>query len=314
MAISKSLLTAAILFAAPVFAEDDVEAGPDMRPYVYIDAKAIENKTDNSGANFKGLIDRLDNGLTECGIYRVINSKSISEGTKDDDAFSVVADDGGKESKIETPAMKIYMTVMQYGFASSSGTDMYGKSSSTRQAKIELILKVVDMRTKETLKSKNISRSATGVATAQANLAEQVLQEANKKVVNDIISELVKLTPFNVLDVEEGEVVVDAPASSVKPGMQLVVYKKGKALRNRRTGKVTAKQKKVAVIGVVTIGEDSVTCKLLEGKITPDEDADEGDEYLKYTVRIPDIAAAASAVAPTAAPAAPAVNSAVNPF
>lgn len=311
MKCNKILLIAATLFVAPAFADDDAEAGPDMRPYVYIDAKAIENKTDNPAANFKGLIDRLDNGLTESGIYRVINSKSVSEGVKDDDAFSVVADDGGKGSKIETPAMKIYMTVMQYGFASSSGTDMYGKSSSTRQAKIELILKVVDMRTKETLKSKNISRSATGVATAQANLSEQVLQEANKQVVNDIIGELIKLTPFNVIDVENNEVVIDAPASSVKPGMQLVVYKKGKAIRNRRTGKVTSKQTKAAVIGVVTIGEDSVTCKLLEGKITPNEDAEEGDEYLKYIVRVPDVSVVST---PSVTPVVPPVNNAANPF
>ena len=97
MKCNQVLLIAATLFVAPAFADDDVEAGPDMRPYVYIDAKAIENKTDNPAANFKGLIDRLDNGLTESGIYRVINSNGISEGVKDDDTFSVVADGGGKE-------------------------------------------------------------------------------------------------------------------------------------------------------------------------------------------------------------------------
>ena len=119
------------------------------------------------------------------------------------------------------------------------------------------------------------------------------------------------MTPFNVIDVENSEVVIDAPASSVKPGMQLVVYKKGKAIRNRRTGKVTSKQTKVAVIGVVTIGEDSVTCKLLEGKITPDEDADDGDEYLKYIVRIPEVPVAPL---PSATPVVTPVNNAANPF
>ena len=119
------------------------------------------------------------------------------------------------------------------------------------------------------------------------------------------------MTPFNVIDVENNEVVIDAPASSVKPGMQLVVYKKGKSIRNRRTGKVTSKQTKVAVIGVVTIGEDSVTCKLLEGKITPNEDAEEGDEYLKYIVRVPDVSVAPSS---SVTPVVPPVNSAANPF
>ena len=211
---------------------------------------------------------------------------------------------------METPAMKIYLTVMTYGFAAAAGTDMYGQSSATQQAKIELILKVVDMRTKETLKSKNISATKKGTTGVKANLIEQVLQAANQQVVNDIIDVLIKLTPFYVLDVEKGEVVVDVPASRVKPGSQLVVYKKGKKVKNKRTGKVTAKESQVATIGVVTIGEDSLTCKLLDGKIEPDEDADEGSEYDKYIVRIPDTAAAAAAVA---APV-PTAPSAADPF
>ena len=309
--MTRIFATAALLAATAAFADDDdVEAGPDTRPVVYIDAKAIENKTGGS-ANFSGLIDRLNNALAECGIYRVMNSTDVSQGTADDDTFKVVADDGGKESKIETPEMKIYMTVMQYGYAKSGGQDMYGRSSNTSQAKIELILRVVDMRTKETLKSKNISRSATGTASAAANLDEQVLQEANKKVVNDIIAELVLLTPFNVLDVEKGEVVVDAPPSRLKPGQQLVVYKKGKKIKNKRTGKVTAKESQVAVIGVVTLSEDSVTCKLLSGEIKPDADAEEGAEYDKYIVRIPETAA--SPVPPVQTPP-PGGSSTAVPF
>lgn len=267
---------------------EEAEDGPDMRSMVFIDAKAIENKSDNPEANFKGLIDRLNNGLTECGIYRVINSSDLSAGAADDDMFKVVADDGGNESKVQTPAMKIYMTVMQYGFAKAMNQDMYGNASATYQAKIELILKIVDMRTKETLKSKNISRTATGTATTQANLVEQVLQEVNKIVVNDIIDELIKITPFSVLDFENGEAVIDVPANLLVKGQELPVFKKGKKIKNKRTGKVTARESQVATISVVLIGEDSVTCKLKSGEITPDETAEEGAEYDMYIVRIPD--------------------------
>jgi len=267
---------------------EEAEDGPDMRSMVFIDAKAIENKSDNPEANFKGLIDRLNNGLTECGIYRVMNSSDLSAGAADDDLFKVVADDGGKESQVQTPAMKIYMTILQYGYAKAISQDMYGNATATYQAKIELILKVVDMRTKETLKSKNISRSATGTATTQANLIEQVLQEANKIVVNDIIDELIKITPFSVLDCENGDAVIDIPANLLVKGQELPVFKKGKKIKNKRTGKVTARESQVATISVVLIGEDSVTCKLKSGEITPDETAEEGAEYDMYIVRIPD--------------------------
>lgn len=300
------IFATALLCSSFAFADDDdVEEGPDTRPYVCIDPKAIENKTDNKTANFDGLIDRLENALVECGVYRVLNKKTAAEGVSDDDWFKVVAADDGKESKMETPAMKVTMTIMTYGVASASGTDPYGQSRVMQQATVELILKVVDMRTKETLKSKNVSGTAKGSATANANLVEQVLQAANKKVVDDIVDTLIKLTPFNVLDVEDGEVVVDVPPSRVKSGSQLTVFKKGKKIRNPRTGRWTAKETRVATIGVVTIGEDSLTCKLLDGKITPDEDAEEGAEYAKYIVRIPD-GQQSPAPAPAPAPEGPA--------
>lgn len=305
----------ALLGSFQVFAqEEESENGPDMRPIVFIDAKAIENKSDNPEANFKGLIDRLNNGLTECGIYRVMNSSDLSAGAADDDLFKVVADDGGKESQVQTPAMKIYMTILQYGYAKAISQDMYGNATATYQAKIELILKVVDMRTKETLKSKNISRSATGTATTQANLIEQVLQEANKIVVNDIIDELIKITPFSVLDCENGEAVIDIPANLLVKGQELPVFKKGKKIKNKRTGKVTARESQVATISVALIGEDSVTCKLKTGEITPDETADEGSEYDMYIVRIPDKNAASAPAAQAPASVQQPANQNVAPF
>lgn len=301
-----TIFAAGLMCVSAAYADDDddVKDGPDTRALVHIGAQYIENKTDDPKANFKGMIDRLDFSLSACGVYRVINEKSLGDGMKNDEKFSVAADDGGKKSNVSTPDMLVYLTIMQYGFAKTAGTDMYGQSSATQQAKIELILKVVDARTKETLGNpQNISRSATGTATATANLTEQVLQTANKQVVDDIVDALVKLTPFNVLDVENGEVVVDVPSTKVKPGQQLTVLKKGKKIKNKRTGKVTAKESQVATIGVQTLSEDSVTCKLLTGEIKPDEDAEEGCEYDKYVVRIPTGAPQAPAVVPVAAPA-----------
>ncbi|MBQ3314845.1 MAG: hypothetical protein IJG70_02655 [Kiritimatiellae bacterium] len=303
-----------IAVASPVIAEEADEDGPDMRPLVFVDEKSIENKTDVANPNFGGLVDRLNNALTESGIYRVLTPKDIGAGLVDDQLFKSLSTDGGSESTMKTPALKVAMTVMQYGYASTQSQDLYGKTTSTRQAKIELILRVVDMRSRETIKSKNISRSATGNATAKlSNMNEQVLQTACKMVVDDIVDTLVSLTPFSVLDVENGEVTIDVPSNRVKPGQQLVVYKKGKKVRNKRTGKVTAKESQVAVVGVQTLAEDSVTCKLLSGEIKPDENAEEGAEYDAYTVRFPIIANDIQPPSPSVTPIAPVGTPAV-PF
>lgn len=277
------------------------EDGKDTRPLVTIDPKDVVNKTDNQKANFSGLIDRLENALVQCGMFRVQNFYKLGKGNEKVDSYSVVADDGGKGSNVETPGFFITLTVMQYGFAKAGGVDMYGKASVTEQAKIEFILGVVDMRTKESVKSEHIVKSATGTATAESNLGEQVLQTANQLSADAIVEVLVKLAPFGVMDVEDGDVTIDLPSKRAKPGMQLEVRKLGKKIKNKRTGKMTAKEKPVAVIGVTSIAEDSVTCKLLSGKIEPDEEAEEGCEYDKYHVYIID----AVPVPPQAPPPSP---------
>lgn len=266
----------------------DCEDGVDMRPVVYLDEESIENQSDNAAANFAGLINRLNHEVTESGLYRVITAKDVGRGLKDAELFASIATkcNGGRE--LRQPALRIILTIMKYGFARSVGKNMYGNESAVCQAKIELILRVVDIRTSETLKSKNIERSSTGRASAESNLEEQVLQAASKAVVTDIVDTLVKLTPFSVLDVEGDEVVVDVPAKRVRPGQQLAVFKKGKPTKSKRTGKVTFRESEVATIGVVTLSEDSVTCKLLKGEVKAEEGAPEGSEYDKYTVRIPD--------------------------
>jgi len=308
----KTLNVLILTFAClvPFAKAEECADGPDMRPLVFVDEKAIENKTDAAHPNFGGLVDRLNNALTESGIYRVLTPKDIGAGLVDDQLFKSLSTDGGKDSSMKTPAYKIALTIMQYGYAKSSGKDMYGKLTSAQHAKIELILRVVDMRSRETLKSKNIARSASGSATVQSNLGEQVLQEACRSAVNDIVATLVQLTPFSVLDVENDEVTIDVPSNRVKQGQQLEVFRLGKRVKNKRTGKVTAKESSVAIIGVQTLSEDSVTCKLLRGAIVPDANAEDDSKFDAYVVRIIE---APPVVTTQSLPAAP-TGTAANPF
>ena len=167
-----------------------------------------------------------------------------------------------------------------------------GSSSGTVTAKVELILKIIDARTAETVKSKNIDGSAVGQVTDAASyLSEQVHQAATKKACEKIVYELVKLTPFGVLDIENGVVLIDVPGSlkvmghPVKPGTQFVVSNMGKGKKSQRTGKVTRSEKQVAIIGITSVGEDSCSAKILSGEIPPIGD-DEDTQYAPYIVKI----------------------------
>ena len=290
----KWALCAAAVFAmaCPVWADDD-EKGEDTRPYVSIDKREIINKTDNKAANFSTLIDRLNHELVETGLYRVMNTEDMVRVLTKKDEFSVAADDGGGKTKITTPAFFVCMTITTYGLTIMDDPNRLTDSVTRSQiSKIELILKIVDARTGETIKSKNIDGTAVGqVRGAYSNMSEQTLQKACKEVCEKIVYELIKLTPFSVLDVENGIVSLDVPGTlkimgkPIRPGLQFVVSKLGKPKKSKRTGKVTRSEDQVAIVGISSVGEESCSAQFISGAIPPIGD-DEDTQYDPYIVKI----------------------------
>ena len=286
--------------------------GPDMRPMVCIEKDKIQNRTDNKRANFIAMVDRLNHELVQCGLFRVIEMQNLADALKDNEKFAAVADDGGKGTAIKTPGFFIRMNILRYGISSERQVDrLYNKSKLSEVATVELILLVVDMRTSQTVKSVNIKRQATasvsavGISRKVGNYREQALQEACQYVCQDIVKELIKLTPFYVMDVEGASIMIDAPNTVAPAGSLFDIFKTGKAIRNRRTGKVTRRETKICTIRITVPGEDG--CK---GEIVR--------SYVNVPVKVDYIARFAStpAVAAPAAPAAPipAEPSAANPF
>lgn len=282
------VLSALALFVSPAWAEDDEdeEAGPDPRPFVSIDAAHIENKTDNRSANFSSLIDRLNNALTETGLWRVMDMKDMADAIKKNDQLALAAN-AKKLDNFETPGWMIKLAITTYGVASANSQDpLMGGVTKHEQGKVELILRVVDQKG-ETLKSKNITAQSYGNAAAAANLKEQVLQDANKKACNMIVAALIEMTPFYISDIEDGVVNVDIGKPTVKVGQVLRVMKQGKGKKSKRTGKVTKSEKEVARIQIVSATDELSQAKIIGGEIKPDED-DEDDPYKKYIVRFVD--------------------------
>jgi len=285
------LLAALSLFVeSPIWADDD-EKGEDTRPFVSINQEDIVNKTGILNANFSTLIDRLNHELVSSGLYRVMEMDDMVKAIKKTDMMKVAADDN-PESKISTPGFFIGMTITTFGFSrAGSQNPLTGVSSASEEARVELILKIVDARTAETIKSANIDGKAVGMATTSSNLKEQVLQTACKTVCGKIVFEMIKLTSFGVLDVEDGVVSVDIPGTlkimgrPISPGLIFNVNKMGKGKKSKRTGKVARTEKTVATIQIEKVGEESCSAKITSGEIKPIGD-DEDTEYDPYIVRL----------------------------
>ena len=281
-------LSALALFVSPAWAGDDDEdefPGPDPRPFVSIDAEHIENKTDQPSANFKSLVDRLNNALTETGLWRVMDMKDMADAIKKNDQLALAANDK-KVDDFETPGWMIKMSVTMYGIASAmSQNALMGNVTSHEQGKVELILRVIDQKG-ETLKSKNISAQSYGNASTAANLKEQVLQDANKKACNLIVAALIEMTPFYISDIEDGVVNLDIGKPTVQVGQVMRVMRQGKSKKSKRTGKILRTEKEVARIQVISATDEMSQAKVLGGEIKPGDDED--DPYKKYVVRFAD--------------------------
>ncbi len=298
--------SALALCAAPLWADDDddeAKAGPDPRPFVSIDAEHIENKTDKAKANFQSLVDRLNNALTETGLWRVMDMKDLADALKKNDQMALAAN-ARKIDDFETPGWMVKMSVTTYGVASAQSQNaLSGAVTAVEQGKVELVLRVVDQKG-ETLKSKNIAAVSVGTAIVDSNLREQVLQDASKKACNMIVAALIEMTPFYIIDVDGGLVNLDIGKPTVRLGQQMRVMKLGKGRKSRRTGKVMKSEKEVARIQIVSATDEMSQAKILGGAITPGDDED--DPYKKYIVRFAD---AEQDAMNTPAPAVPAATS-----
>lgn len=255
------LVSPALSFA---YGDDDEQVAEDTRKMVLIDGKHIQNKTDNPNANFRPLVDRINHELVSCGLYRVLNEEDWETALKTAEKTAVAADDGGNQTEIKSPGYVLKLTVATYGVFTSKETNaVYLNTQRSEVAHVEFILRIVDLKTGLTRRSKNISRQAECSAAAnvgqqkRGNYQEVALQEACAYAAQDIIRELVELDPFYVIGIEGDQIILDVPASVAKREVFFEIRKAGASFVNRRTGKKTISRKSFCIVQVTNVSEDS---------------------------------------------------------
>ena len=298
----KIMLCAAAISAAvlPVWSNTG-KTGEDKRPLVSISQKDVINMTGKT-VNLNTLINHLNNDLVETGLYRIVSMDDLLKAVQNAEQMSVIADVAGGGTMITTSGSFIGLTITAYDMNAVGGmTAIMGATVANESARIELILKVVDARTGETIKTQRVEGRATGqVIGGSGSSREQIFQAALKNVCASVVYELVKLTPFGVLDVENGLVLLDVPGSlkimgmPIRIGTQFVVSKLGRGKKSKRTGKVTNTETQVAVVSIASIGANSCSAQITSGSIAPIGD-DEDTQYDSYIVKINECAAAAPA-------------------
>lgn len=243
-------------------AEEDAK---DTRAIICIDTQKLVNKTDIKRANFSALVDRLTHEFTSNGVYRVVTMENFAAALTDLEKWTAGADVDAGGTKIVPPAYQIRLTVVKYGISSAVGRNMYGSTTRNEFADVEFIMTIVDAKTALTMKSVNISsRKMANAAVAArtkriSNDREQVLQAACQDACKKAVAEMMKYAMFYVIDVNGQQVTIDAPPSVAAVGSSFDIFKTGKKIRNRRTGKVRLQEIKVATIRITAQNEEDCT-------------------------------------------------------
>ena len=292
--MKKVLLTTIVSFAflnsAMLNAE---EAQPrDNRAVLLIDVKDISNRT-KEPVDVSGLADRLEDVLSESGMYRVITKNSIGRSIKEKELFEFLGGEKVEESKLKVPGYRAAMTILQWStdtnvshFSHKKKHHLHRSSQvettvETRIARVEIMFKVTDLRNhgetvftdkflaevsdKSVANVKSGRKGKSGTTGKGLRKEDVYLSKAVDKVMEDFCEKLKDIQPFHIIACsDDGELTLDVPSSIVKVGDILKVYSLGQAVVSKRTGKTTRSETEVASIRVTATNEEGSTAEFVD--------------------------------------------------
>ena len=292
--MKKILLTTIVSFAllnsAMLNAE---EAQPrDNRAVLLIDVKDISNRSKES-VDVSGLADRLEDVLSESGMYRVVTKNSIGRSIKEKELFEFLSGEKVEEAKLKVPGYRAAMTVLQWStdtnvsHSSHKKKHHFHRSSKeestieTRIARVEIMFKVTDLRNhgetvftdkflaevsdRSVTKTKSGRKGKSGTTGKGLREEDVYLSAAVDKVMVDFCEKLKDIQPFHIIACsDDGVLTLDVPSSVVKVGDILKVYSLGRAVVSKRTGKTTRSETEVASIRVTATNEEGSTAEFVD--------------------------------------------------
>lgn len=275
---------------------EDVDAksdGVDRRPIVYLDENSVQNNTE-SQVNEKSIIDRVENALMMSGM-RVETDHSIIESVRNSELFSVVKGEKTDLVAVERPAFRADVSILQckcvakneertwkkhkkHTFKETDRRD-YTEKIESKSAIVELNLRLVNIKTGETVLSKNVLGKDSAEhsllteeysgrkGNQKSNLEsggdlrsdEYYIEKATDEAMRQFATSMFDVLPFHITScTTAGVVTIDAPGWLIKKGMLLDVLNLGNPMSGKN-GKVSRSETKVATIEVTSVEGDRCT-------------------------------------------------------
>lgn len=285
MGAALTLLNAAVVIA------DDTRPH-DNRAVLLIDVRDIKNRT-KAQVDLSGLADRLEDVMSDSGIYRVLTKKSLERSIQEKELFEFLSEGKIDEAKLNVPGYRAELTVLQWSTDTNTSTSTekkkhhFHRSSKTektvetRTARVEIMFKVTDLRNHgETVFTDKFlaevsDRSVAKVRSGRKGKSNRsgkglreedvYLSDAIDKVMEDFCEKLKDIQPYHIIACsDDGVLTLDAPASIVKIGDVLRVFSLGQTVVSKRTGKVTRSETEVASIRVTAANEEGSTAEFVD--------------------------------------------------
>lgn len=219
------------------------------RPVLLIDDKDVVNKTDKKQLDLTDIASRMESELNGVQVFKIVSRRSVERGIAERNMFQMLSGAELDLSGVKVPAFRMEMVLLQYDASTKTqpirewykDADYGAIGTLTRiSASAELMLKITDMRTGETMfadqlrevvsdssEQKTVKRqsSVEEIRGEKLQSEEYYLGEAVNQVIRQFCARIASNQGYAIVGCSKnGVLAVNAPASSVAVGDRLKVY------------------------------------------------------------------------------------------
>ena len=277
------------------------DVNEDMRPIFLVDPKDVHVRCKGDGAdiNVEGVLDIMEDCLKDTDLCRVLTKKSVERSLKEQALFATLSGKTEDLSQIAAPAYRVELSIERYKFKvefkeyQKVRKHTFKKASVSKStdtivaADVQIVIKVVDLKTGLLCLSENLHGECSDVSTAASfsgrkgesssdgkmlSSSEKYLNAAVGKIMDEFANRVKEMQKFSVVSCsEDGVVTIDATDRVFNVGEQVSLFKLGDAKVSQRTGRTTRSETCVAkavVVNASSSGTDLRIETIIDDNIT----------------------------------------------
>lgn len=300
---SRKYCTALSQISKSIEDSPQVDMNEDMRPIFLVDPKDVHVRCKGEGTDIdvEGVMDLMEDCLKDTDLCRVLTKKSVERSLKEQALFAALTGEGEEVAQIAAPAYRVELSIERYKFKNETKQvsrtkkhtfkkkSVWNSSVTTVAADVQIVIKVVDLKTGMLYLSENLQGECSDGSTATTfsgrkggrsnggkmlGANEKYMHAAVGQIMEKFANRVKEMQKFIVIScTKDGVLTIDGTDRVFKVGERVALFKLGDAKASRRTGRATRSETCVANAVVVNASPSGTVLRIetiLDDNITGD--------------------------------------------